>query len=45
MRWYQESAEPDTPGTTGPDASTHSRGKSTPNCQRTRFLVEERRYG
>ncbi len=41
--WYQESAEPDTPGATGPSDSTQSRGNSTPNCHRTRFLAEERR--
>lgn len=41
--WYQESAEPDTPGTTGPCDSAQSRGKSTPNCHRTRFLADERR--
>ncbi|MFE0916469.1 hypothetical protein ACFW24_01645 [Streptomyces nigra] len=45
VRWYQESAEPDTVGVTGPSASTQSRGKSTPNCQRTRFFADDRRYG
>ena len=30
---------------TGRRASTHSRGASTPNCQRTRFFSDDFRYG
>ena len=37
------STEPATLSLTGPLASIHARGASTPNCQRTRFFSDERR--
>ena len=42
VRCRQVSAEPATVSVTGPRASIHARGASTPNCQRTRFFPDER---